>query len=42
MAMMKAVALFELGWRLAAGKWAGVEETVGGVEHPDGDEHCGR
>jgi hypothetical protein len=42
MAMMEAVALFELGWRLAAGERARVEETVGGVEHPDGDEHRGR
>ena len=42
MAMMETVALFELGRGLAAGKRAGVEEAVGGVEHPDGDEHRGR
>ena len=41
MAMMEAVALFELGRRLTAGERARVEETVGGVEHPDGDEHRG-
>ena len=40
-AMMEAVALFELGRRLTAGERARVEETVGGVEHPDGDEHRG-
>ena len=25
---------------MTAGERACVEETVGGVEHPDGDEHC--
>ena len=39
--MMEAVALFELGRGLAAGKRAGVEQAVGGIEHPDGDEHRG-
>jgi hypothetical protein len=40
--MMEAVALFEFGWRRTAGERARVEQTVGGVEHPDGDEHRGR
>jgi hypothetical protein len=49
--MMEQVTLFELGWSRAAGQWSrveraviqqtGVKETIGGVEHPDGDEHCG-
>jgi hypothetical protein len=41
MAMMEAMTLLELGRGLAAGEWAGVEQAIGGVEHPDGDEHCG-
>ena len=39
MAMMEQVALFELGRSLAAGERARVEQAIGGVEHPDGDEH---
>jgi hypothetical protein len=42
MAMMKTVAHFKLGWCLATGERACVEETIGGVEHPDCDKHRGR
>jgi hypothetical protein len=40
---MEAVAGFEIGWRVIGlrmcVKQASVEQTVGGVDHPDRDEH---
>jgi hypothetical protein len=41
MAMMEEVTGFEAGRRLVIGERTGVKEAIGGVEHPDGDEHGG-
>ncbi len=40
-AMMEEVSSFEAGGRLVVGERPGVEEAIGGVEHPNGDEHGG-